>query len=630
MTIKDIANLNPSDYFYNLKDKLINYVAKKSYNQFDISDNLRNDIKTKEEFLEYQKQRRDVLEKFTANVPYDKSLPLNPQITGVIETEDLIIEKIIITSRKNVYVPCTLYLPKKREGKVPVILMQMGHAEKGKLHPMYQKIARLHAKNGFAVLSIDPVGQGERLSYIDEKTGEILVPATCPEHQQFGNQCFLTGNYPIRYFICDAMRAIDYIETREELDSEKIGATGTSGGGTMTSLIMAYDKRIKAATPSCFLTTRREYYPSGGVQDAEQIWVGGTKENFDHYELISCFCPRPLLILAAKSDFFPLEGTEKIYNKGKEFYKLFGCEENIRMFTDDCEHKYTLNAAAKSVEFYTEIFLNKKVTIEAKDLGSLDNGELYSTKSGQVIKDFSDALIIYEENLKDYNNAKVKTIEEKREFLNSKVFNGREDTKFYLKKFETPDADNLLVERYMWYSQPDMPCYGVKFTDKDNHNENSPYKIYLFENGTDDIEKFEKEIKDTCQKGMVSFVVDLSSMGKCETNRLHLERTPKEDLGTEEKLSRDLFFLGDSLCALRSYDLIRTINLLNEEFKVSQISLFCDGKASVYGRILEILDDSIKTEFHNEVTVEDIITNKYYDKNNIAGMVMPELGLYLK
>ena len=166
--------------------------------------------------------------------------------------------------------------------------MQMGHSERGKLHTSYQKIARLHAKNGLAVLSIDPVGQGERLSYVDEKTDEVKIPGAVPEHQHFGHQCFLTGNYPIRYFICDAMRAIDYIETREELDSEKIGATGTSGGGTMTSLIMAYDKRIKAATPSCFLTTRREYYPSGGVQDAEQIWVGGTKENFDHYDFFWC------------------------------------------------------------------------------------------------------------------------------------------------------------------------------------------------------------------------------------------------------------------------------------------------------------------------------------------------------
>ncbi len=630
MTIKEIANLNPSDYFYNLKDKLINYVAKKSYDQFDISDNLRNDIKTKEEFLEYQKQRREVLEKFTANVPYDKSLPLDPKITGVVETDDLIIEKIIITSRKNVYVPSTLYLPKKRKGKVPVILMQMGHAETGKLYSQYQKIARLHAKNGLAVLSFDPVGQGERLSYIDEKTGEVLVPPHVREHQHFGNQCFLTGNYPVRYFLCDAMRAIDYIETREELDSEKIGATGTSGGGTMTSVLMAYDKRIKAATPSCFLTTRRAYYPSGGVQDAEQIWVGGTKENFDHYELISCFCPRPLLLLAAKSDFFPLEGTEKLYEKEKEFYKLLGCEENIRMFTSDSDHCYTLIAAAKSVEFYLEIFLNKKVTIEPEDLGFLDNGELNCTKSGQIIKDFSDAKIIFEENLNDYNNVKIKTKQEKREFLNSKVFNGRVDTKFYPKKLLTYDVDNLCVENYLWYSQPDMPCYGVKFTAKDCSNENLKYKIYLFENGTDDIKKYEKEIKDACTKGFVCFVVDLSGMGKCEIYPLHINRGVKTDYGAEEKLSRDLFFLGDSLCALRSYDLIRTIKLLKEEFKASDISLFCEGKVSVLGRILEILDESIETKYLSEVSVEDIITNKYYDKYNIAGMIMPELGLYLK
>ncbi len=436
--------------------------------------------------------------------------------------------------------------------------------------------------------------------------------------------------YPIRYFLCDALRAIDYIETREELDFEKIGATGTSGGGTMTAMIMAYDKRIKAASPSCFLTTRREYYPSGGVQDAEQIWVEGTKNNFDHYELISCFCPRPLLILAPKSDFFPLEGTEKLYKKEKEFYKLMGQEENIRMFTDDCEHKYTLNAAAKSVEFYSEIFLNKKIDVKPEDLGSLDNGELYSTKSGQVIKDFSDAKIIYEENLYDYNNAKVKTIDEKREFLTSKVFDGREVTKFYLKKFETPDSDNLLVERYMWYSQADMPCYAVKFTKKDIPDAKLPYKIYLFENGTDDIVRYEDEIKNTCDKGFAALIVDLSAMGKCEPNRLHLGRGVKDDLGTNEKLSRDLFFLGDSLCALRAYDLMRTIKLIREEFNTSDITIKSFGKASVYARIAEILDKTVKTEFIDEISVQDLITNKYYDIYNIAGMVMPKLGIYLK
>lgn len=630
MTIREIANLSPSDYFYNLRDKTTNYVSESSFKMFDVSDEERNKIQTREEFLDYQKNRKKVLEDITANVPYDKKVPLNAQVTGRTDTEDLIIENIIFTSREKAYVTCTLYLPKVRDEKIPAIVMQMGHAANGRLYPSYQRIARLHAMAGFAVLAIDPIGQGERISYIDEKTGEILVGATCPEHQYFGNQCFLTGNYPIRYFLCDAMRAIDYLETREEIDGEKIGATGTSGGGTMTAMLMAYDDRVKAASPSCFLTSRREYYYAGGTQDSEQIWVAGTKNCFDHYELISCFCPKPLLILAANSDFFPLEGTEKIYKKGREFYKLMGCEDNLRMFVDECEHKYTLNAAAKSAEFFSEVFLNKKVSIQNSDYGILNDEELWSTKTGQVVKEFPDAKTIFHENLKNYIEASVKTKEEKQYFFTEKVYNNRKETEFYLKKFETPDTGDLSVERYMWYTQPNMPCYGVKFTSKINIGRQIPIKICLFENGTDDIEKYERNIRNICEEGYVAFVVDLSATGKCEPYDLNAGRETRGNLGVIERLSKDLFFLDDSLCALKTYDLLQTIRLIREEFHQSEITVYGVGKACVFVRIAEILEEEIKTEFQDEISIHDIVTNKYYDNYNISSIIMPKLALYLK
>ena len=214
--------------------------------------------------------------------------------------------------------------------------------------------------------------------------------------------------------------------------------------------------------------------------------------------------------------------------------------------------------------------------------------------------------------------------------MTSKIFNNRVDVKFYLKKFLTPDEDGLSVERYMWYGEPDMPCHAFKLQDKNRADEKLPYKIYIFEDGSNDIEKFEAEIKNTCAEGKCAFVVDMAGMGKCEPYKMNPLKSAKDDLGTEEKLSRDLFFLGDSLCALRVYHLIRTIDLLKEELGVCDFSLFFDGKTSVLGRILEILYEDIKAEYHNEISVEDIIKNKYYDKFNIAGMVMPELGIYLK
>lgn len=627
-----LTKFSPSENFYNLSDKLINHVAEKSFLAFERADKKRNEVKTKEEFELYKEEAKKAFMKITGDVPYDKTLPLDAKIIKSLETETLTIEEIIFTSRKGIYVTCTLYLPKERKGKVPGILMQMGHSETGRLAGNYQKIAMMHAERGFAVLAIDPIGQGERVSYIDHD-GSFIVEPTVPEHQYFGNQCFLTGNYPVRYFICDAMRAIDYMESREEIDSEKIGATGNSGGGTMTATLMAYDERIKAASPSCFLTTRRAYYYSGGAQDAEQIWVNGSEYDFDHYELVSLFCPRPLLMLTTDSDFFPIEGTELLYKKSKEFYRLFDAESNLEICTDRSEHMYTINNAISSLKFFSKHFLNNTDDYIPKTPSPISVKEQYATKTGQVVTSFDDAKIIFDENLSDYLAAPVKSIEEKRDFLLKKIYNNRRETKFYLKRLDQLDMNDdgkVAGMGLFWYSQPNMPCYAVSLTTIENKNKKLPVKLCLFDNGTYDIKKNEGVIRKYCDEGFNVIIPDFSGMGKCEPYDLNTERERRGWYGSIEKMSKDLIFLGDSLCALRLFDLLRTVKLIREELKIDDISFFASNMASIYGRILEFLDGEISGEFEKEISVHDIVTTKLYDSYNISGFIMPELALFMK
>ena len=152
MDYKELSEFSPSIVFYNLKDKLTNHVAKRSFDAFDRADCIRNNIKSKEEFLNYKEKAKKTLSEIVGEIPYDKKLPLDAKITGVIEENDIIIEKIIFTSRKNIYVTANLYLPKNENKKHPVILMQMGHSAVGKAGITYQKGARIHAKAGFARL----------------------------------------------------------------------------------------------------------------------------------------------------------------------------------------------------------------------------------------------------------------------------------------------------------------------------------------------------------------------------------------------------------------------------------------------------------------------------------------------
>ncbi len=272
----------------------------------------------------------------------------------MIEEDDLIIEKVIFESRLGVYVTANLYLPKNRKDKCPGVLFQPGHAQNGKFCQDYQKVARLIARGGSAVLLIDPTGQGERSNYTEPGIGEPIVSKAVMDHQTFGAQMFLTQGNSVKYFVADAMRAIDYLQTRPEIDPDKIGATGSSGGGTQTCVISCIDPRVKAAAPGTFVSTRRDIFIQGGAQDSEQIWPGTTDKGFDHHEIVSCFCPKPFLILAVKSDFFPVEGARRVYDASRKFYGLFDAEDNIGIVYDDSQHKYTEVLGKAASEFFAK------------------------------------------------------------------------------------------------------------------------------------------------------------------------------------------------------------------------------------------------------------------------------------
>jgi hypothetical protein len=129
------------------------------------------------------------------------------------------------------------------------VLVPCGHAKNAKGYDEYQTVGT--AGLWMAALVFDPIDQGER--------GQYLGPDGWPKHwgtrahTMFGVGCTLLGRNTARFEIWDGMRAIDYLQSRPEVDPQRIGCTGNSGGGTQTSYLMALDDRIGAAAPSCYL-----------------------------------------------------------------------------------------------------------------------------------------------------------------------------------------------------------------------------------------------------------------------------------------------------------------------------------------------------------------------------------------
>ena len=109
-------------------------------------------------------------------------------------------------------------------------------------------------RKNFLVFAFDPVGQGERLEYYNPETKKSIVGGPTTEHSYPGTQAFITGSSQARYMIWDGIRAVDYLLSRKEVDPERIGITGRSGGGTQSAYIAAMDERIYAAAPECYIT----------------------------------------------------------------------------------------------------------------------------------------------------------------------------------------------------------------------------------------------------------------------------------------------------------------------------------------------------------------------------------------
>jgi hypothetical protein len=194
------------------------------------------------------------------------------------------------------------------------------------------------------------------------------------------------------------MRGIDYLCTRPEVDPARIGVTGNSGGGTQTSLMMICDQRIAAAAPGTFIMNRNSYLHAGLPQDLEQIWLKMTALGFDHEDILLAMAPKPVLVLAAKSDYFPIEGTRRTVERVKRFWDMYGMSENVGIIEDDTPHAYTRNLACAAAEFFSRHLLGRQVTPDGNHIEPLEQKQLVCTKSSQVRMDYPGARAVYEEN----------------------------------------------------------------------------------------------------------------------------------------------------------------------------------------------------------------------------------------
>ena len=260
--------------------------------------------------------------------------PLHARITGILKTDTHTIEKVIFESLPGFYITANLYRP-NRPGRYPAVLVPSGHTQEGK--PETQTVAANLAAKGFIALAYDPIGQGEREQTYLPQLGRALSGGGGNEHLELGARSMLIGQSVARYFIFDAKRAVDYLVSRPDVDAGRIGVTGCSGGGAITTYVGAFDPRMKAAAPGCFINSFRTLF-TGPTADSEMSFPSFLANNLDIADFFEAAVPLPWLMMATTEDYFVPESARTVYTEARRWYELYGASDRIRFFVGHGPH----------------------------------------------------------------------------------------------------------------------------------------------------------------------------------------------------------------------------------------------------------------------------------------------------
>lgn len=251
--------------------------------------------------------------------------PLNPRSTGTVKRKGYRIEKVIYDARPGFPITANLYVPEPGAGPFPAILLQMGHSPLGKAYSTYQRCAQGLVQLGFVVLGFDPQGQGERFFYPDAAGKSSRFPSADDEHSVAGWQMLLTGDTATRLQTWDAVRSLDYLLSLPYVDSRNVATTGQSGGGTDSMFLLAVDDRLTCAALTSANSENfacKDFSAPGSTDDAEQNLLSSAPANFDRWDTLHPFAPKPLLLTVSDKDFLGTYSPQYIRSGWEEFQNL--------------------------------------------------------------------------------------------------------------------------------------------------------------------------------------------------------------------------------------------------------------------------------------------------------------------
>lgn len=546
---------------------------------------------SKEDWLRYRDYlRSQIIEK--ARVSFYPDLPLRYNETKSHKLKNYTVKNIYFQTRPNIYATANLYVP-SGEGPFPGVVVMMGHSRNGKLSDVYQSLGHTLAMNGYVALNIDPWGAGER----GTNDGEFEYHGS-----NLGSSLLNVGETLMGMQITDNMRAVDLLCSFPFVDSNNIGATGSSGGGNQTTMLAAIDERVKAVVPVVSVGTYQSYIMNTNCV-CETLTDGLTFT--EESSVLGLIAPRALKICNGKKEsnpaFYPQEMLRS-YKGAQTIFEFYDAKDNLSQEAFDTPHGYFPEIREAMLGWFDLHLKNKGsgASKEEKDFTLLSESDLRVFPEGSRYFGITSTAeyclnqgVVFKQNT--LSNKEI-TAQNKREELKNIL--------------RIPESNLLQTHRLTDSEQ--WKRFILETTSGDlipvllrkPNKMNSEYVIICNAEGKDKISR--ETIDSELSKGKGICIIDLWGVGENSSDNAKLHETRPMFFN----LARSALWLGKTTQGIWVNELEVVSKWLQDSYNVKSFSINANKEAAIAGLLFSALENRVE-----KLSLEDMPLSYLFDSD---------------
>ena len=559
-------------------------------------------------------------------LPFPERTPLNAKTVRVLDRGSYRIENVLFESMPGIPVTANLYVPQDGAGPWPGILVSCGHSENGKAYDKYHSVGLGLVQKGYVVLIYDPYGQGERYQYLAEN-GERILPSPTREHSMSANPLFLMGRHLMALRCWDGIRGIDYLCSRSEVDTTRIGMTGNSGGGTVTLHLTPLEDRIKVAVPVGTVSGPELSLGAGGIGDGEQNLPMLVPNKVTHADMMAAAWPRPYRLIKESAEGVHRHSLRS-WVQSSWLYRTLGTPEKLSWVDTEQPHGFFREMREPTYEWFGRWFYGRENDSREPELRLEPEDSLTISVSGQILNETGTPLWQWaaeelEKILPERKPPKRKNLSALRDTLRSQL-----ESLLGNPSPGTPPAAVSLgmvpdvsppVEKLAIFSEDDIYLPALLF--KSGAGAQSPAIVLADSRGrtSSDIEL----ARSLATRGYTVLAVDLRGCGETAiTRRSDRDRQggfEAQVLGVMAGAAYDGLKLGRSIFAMRVFDLGRAVEYLRtrDDIDPDRIAVAGRNSAGMHALYAAALDSRIAGVLADSslVTWSALVRTKLYTWN---------------